>query len=77
MIIRTGFADDGADTYYYESGKRTYIGLTIINGDYYYVNGNCKMIKGKTYYITRTNGLIEKSVYATFGEDGKLISFGK
>ncbi|MCR5723371.1 MAG: hypothetical protein K6G72_13650, partial [Lachnospiraceae bacterium] len=76
MILRTGFADDEEGvTYYYLNGKRTYGGLVEMDGDFYYVDGNCKVVKGKTYYITRTNGLIEKSVHAVFDENGKITEF--
>jgi len=74
---KNGFVDENGSTYYYVDGKRTYAGLVEIDGDLYYVAGDCKMVKGKSYFITHTNGLIEKSCHAVFDENGKLVRFGK
>ena len=74
---KNGFVEENGSTYYYVNGKRTYAGLVEVDGDLYYVAGDCKPIKGGSYYITHTNGLIEKSCHAVFDEDGKLVRFGK
>ena len=74
---KNGFVDENGSTYYYVDGKRTYAGLVEVDGDLYYVAGDCKVVKGKSYYITHTNGLIEKSCHAVFDENGKLVRFGK
>ena len=74
---KNGFYDEKGSTFYYENGKRTYAGLIEVDGDLYYVAGDCKVVKGKSYYITHTNGLIAKSTHAVFDENGKLVRFGK
>ena len=73
MIIKNGLVDEEGDTYYYVDGKRTYAGLVEVDGDFYYIAGDCKAVKGRSYFITHTNGLIEKSRHAQFDADGKMI----
>ena len=77
LVDKNGFYDEKGSTFYYENGKRTYVGLIEVDGDLYYVAGDCKVVKGKSYYITHTNGLIAKSTHAVFDENGKLVRFGK
>ncbi|MBR5762297.1 MAG: endo-1,4-beta-xylanase, partial [Lachnospiraceae bacterium] len=64
---KNGFVDENGSTYYYVNGKRTYAGLVEVDGSLYYVAGDCKLVKGRSYYITHTHGLISKSTYAVFG----------
>jgi glucan-binding YG repeat protein len=72
------FADDSV--VYYENGaKKAYADLIEFEGAYYYINDNAKPIAGKTYYITRTNGLtfsngtpIPKGTYS-FDNEGRMI----
>ena len=74
---KNGFVDEEGGTYYYVNGKRTYAGLVEVDGDLYYVASDCKMVKGKSFFITHTNGLIPKSAHAVFGDDGKFLRYGK
>ena len=76
MIMKNGLVDEEGSTYYYVDGRRAYAGLVKIGEDLYYVKGTGEIAKGH-YYITHTNGLIEKSCHAMFGEDGKFLRFGK
>ena len=68
------FNEDGA-LYYYENGLRQYgkglVKLTDENGDdyYIYVRSNAQLAVG-TYWITTTNGLLEKGKYV-FNVNGK------
>ncbi|MBO4824204.1 MAG: hypothetical protein J5487_02295 [Lachnospiraceae bacterium] len=76
MIMKNGFVDEEGSTYYYINGRRGYAGLIEVNGDLYYVKGTGEIAKGH-YYISNTNGLIAHKDHAIFGEDGKLLRFGK
>ena len=46
--------DDGI--YYYENGKPGELGLTYVDGYYYFVNTNGKLVTDKTYYVWAPNG---------------------
>lgn len=58
--------------YYYENGVKVYAGLIEIDGDIYYVRTNCEVVHGKSYYVSKTNGLRPEGTYQ-FDADGKLI----
>ena len=58
--------------YYYVDGVKTYAGLIQIDGDYYYVNSSFQVIHGRSYYISKTNGLKSQETYE-FDNDGKMI----
>ena len=70
--VKNGIVAENGDLYYYENGKLTYVGLIIIDGDYYYVNSSCRVIHSRNYWITRTNGLLSEKSY-TFDETGKIV----
>ena len=72
LQLLDGFADIGADTLYYVKGAKTYGGLLLLDGEYYYVNSACKVIKGQDYTISKTNGLLPAGTYS-FGADGKML----
>lgn len=72
MLLRDGFTEIGDKTYYYVKGAKTYAGLIEVDGDYYYINSSCIMVKDCDYTISKTNGLLPAGTY-TFGADGKLI----
>ncbi len=71
VVIKNGIVTEDGVMYYYVNDKKTYVGLIKIDDDYYYVNGSCIVVTGK-YYVSRTNGLMEKGWYE-FAEDGKMI----
>ncbi|MCD7860257.1 MAG: phosphodiester glycosidase family protein [Firmicutes bacterium] len=64
--------DDDGTWYYYVDGVKTYAGLILIDGDYYYVKTNCTVVHDCTYYISKTNNLLPQAWY-TFDENGKLV----
>ena len=64
-------AEDGS-LYYYKDGLRTYAGLIEIDGSYYYVKTSGEVVHGRSYWITKTNGLMSERSY-TFADDGKMI----
>lgn len=68
-----GFYDYEDATYYVKNGIRVqYPGLILVDGNYYYFNSSNTMVKGKDYYISKTNGLKSAGTY-TFDADGKLV----
>ena len=64
-------AEDGS-LYYYKDGLRTYAGLIEIDGSYYYVKTSGEVVHGRSYWITKTNGLMSERSY-TFDGDGKML----
>ena len=80
------FADDGkliseaADGLYWFKGELYYVvdtiavsnGMNLINGEYYHFNANGTAVRGKSIWVTKTNGLVEVGTYR-FAEDGKAI----
>ena len=76
MVIKEGLIDG----YYYENNKTVpYKGLIEHEGSFYYVDANGAIVKGKSFYVLNTNGLlynngvaVAKGTY-TFDADGKMI----
>lgn len=58
--------------YYYVNGEKTYAGLIQIDGHYYYVNSNFEVIHGQSYFITKTNDILEQATYE-FDEEGRIV----
>ena len=58
--------------YYYVNGVKTYAGLILIDGDYYYVNSHCQVIHGCDYWISKNNGYMPNQMY-TFDAEGKMV----
>lgn len=51
-------------------------GLVYLNGDYYYFSTSTgAAVKGKSYFVTQTNGLLTQGTY-TFDADGKIVFSG-
>lgn len=72
-LFLNGLNEEDGKLYYYENGLRTYAGLIEIDGDLYYVKSDCTAIRGQSYYVAKTNGLIPAGSYA-FDADGRLIT---
>ncbi|CBK75204.1 Exopolysaccharide biosynthesis protein related to N-acetylglucosamine-1-phosphodiester alpha-N-acetylglucosaminidase [Butyrivibrio fibrisolvens 16/4] len=68
---KNGIIEVDGVSYYYSKGVKTYAGLVLIDGDYYYINSKCQPAIG-TRYVGTTNGLLPHDYY-TFAEDGKLV----
>ena len=65
-------ADETGKLFYYVNGVKTYGGLMLINGNYYYARTSGEIVCGKTYGITKTNDLLPAKNY-TFDADGRMI----
>ena len=72
LLILDGFVDVGDVTYFYKDSIKTYAGLIQVNGDYYYVKSDCTVVKGRSYYVGKTNGLMEAGTYV-FDEYGIMV----
>ena len=75
-VSKSGIVAEDDSLYYYVDGLRTYAGLIKINGNYYYVKTSGEVVHGRSYWITKTNGLMPERSY-TFDDDGKMIDPGK
>lgn len=72
LLILNGFVDVGDVTYYYVDSVKTYAGLIKVGDDYYYVKSDCTVVKGRDYYVGKTNSLMDAGTY-TFDEEGKMV----
>ena len=71
-LTKNGIVSEDGSLFYYVNGVKTYAGLIKIGSDYYYVKSDCEVVHGRSYWITKTNGLMGERSYR-FDEDGKMI----
>ncbi len=70
----TGLWHIGSDTYFLENGRRNNnAGLIYLDGYYYYIAANAKAVKNRTYWPTKTNGLLPVAAYQ-FDEQGRIVN---
>ena len=67
-----GIREENGTKYYYKDGVKNYAGLIEISGEYYYVKSDCSVVCDRSYYVTKSNGLIPSATY-TFDADGKMV----
>ena len=67
-----GIREENGTKYYYKNGVKNYAGLIEISGGYYYVKSDCSVVCGRSYYVTKSNGLMPSATY-TFDADGKMV----
>ena len=67
-----GIREENGTKYYYKDGVKNYAGLIEISGEYYYVKSDCSVVCSRSYYVTKSNGLMPSATY-TFGADGKMV----
>ena len=65
--------DDGR--YYYIDGIKVYMGVFKVGNDYYYANSKGKLYTDGTYWVSRTNGLVDTSFYQ-FDTEGRMTVNG-
>ena len=69
-----GFVEKADGTYYYANGQAgSEYGLIYVDGYYYFVMMDGKLIKDQTYHVWEANGLLVEQKY-TFDELGRLVS---
>ena len=75
----TGLYEYKGDTCYVKEGILMINpgpGLVYLDGDYYYFSTSTgAAVKGKSYFVTQTNGLLSQGTY-TFDKDGKIVFSG-
>ena len=71
-MLFNGLYEYDGELWYYENGLKTPKGLVKIGDDYYYIKPNCAAVRGTDYYVSKTNGLMDRGVYS-FANDGKMI----
>ena len=69
---KNGIVAENGSLWYYENGKLTYAGLIEIDGKYYYVKTSGEVVHGRSYWISKTNGLLPEKSY-TFNDDGSMV----
>ena len=72
--IRGIYFDESSSNYYYcIDGVIIANGLMLIDGSYYYARTSSgAFVRGRSYWITKTNGLLDAGIY-TFDDAGKII----
>ena len=69
--VKNGLYEENNGLYYYEDGVRTNAGLIFLNGNYYYIKSDGSAVQNKDYYVSKTNGLLDKGIYH-FNADGTM-----
>jgi hypothetical protein len=65
--------NENGTLYYYENGMRKYAGLIYLDGALYYVRSSGQLAVNTTYWVTKTNDLVEAGNYK-FDAEGKMIN---
>ncbi len=74
MLLDTAIVPDadGALQYFHEGCLTVAAGLVLVDGGYYYIQGDGTAVVNTTLWVQTTNGYVEPGEYA-FGPDGRLI----
>jgi len=67
-----GFVTKADGIYYYDHGKIGKLGLNYIDGHYYFIRSNGKLVTNQDFYVWETNGLLMELTYK-FNELGQII----
>ncbi len=71
--VKNGIVAENGSLWYYVDGQLNYAGLIQIGDDYYYVRTSGEVVHGRSYWCTKTNGLMDEKAY-TFADDGKMVN---
>ena len=71
--VKNGIVSEGGKLWWYVDGVKTYGGLMLIDGDYYYARSSGEILTNTKYWISKTNDLLPAKNY-TFGADGKMLN---
>ena len=69
---KNGIVSEDGKLWWYVDGVKTYGGLMLIDGEYYYARSSGEILTNRTYWISKTNDLLPAKNY-TFGADGKMV----
>ena len=70
--VKNGIVSEDGKLWWYVDGVKTYGGLMLIDGDYYYARSSGQILTNTSYWITKNNDLLPCKTYE-FGADGKMI----
>ena len=70
--VKNGIVEECGKLWWYVDGVKTYGGLMLIDGAYYYARSSGEILTNTKYWITKANGLLPEAYY-TFGADGKMV----
>ena len=70
--VKNGIVAENGSLYYYVDGKLNYAGLIKIGDYFYYVRGTGELVHGRSYWITKNNGLMASATFE-FDEEGRMI----
>ena len=71
-VVKNGIVSEGGKLWWYVDGVKTYGGLMLIDGDYYYARTSGQIVTGR-YYVTKHNNIVREGYYE-FGADGKMLN---
>ena len=70
--VKNGIISEGGKLWWYVDGVKTYGGLMLIDGDYYYARTSGEILSNTRYWISKNNDLLPVGSYV-FGADGKMV----
>ena len=70
--VKNGIVSENGKLWWYVDGVKTYGGLMLIDGDYYYARSSGEILTNTKYWISKTNDLLPAAYY-NFGADGKMV----
>ncbi len=70
--VKNGIVSEDGKLWWYVDGMKTYGGLMLIDGDYYYARTSGEILVSRTYWISKTNDLLPAANY-TFDADGRMV----
>ena len=71
--LKNGIVSEGGKLWWYVDGVKTYGGIILVDGAYYYARTSGEIVCGRDYGVSKTNDLLPKATY-TFGADGKMLN---
>ena len=70
---KNGIVAEDGKLWWYVDGAKTYGGLMLIDGDYYYARSSGEILTNCKYWITKTNDLLPAANYV-FDAEGKITN---
>ena len=71
--ILNGFVQKSDGLYYYENGIADCLGVIQLDGYFYFISTNGRVITNQSYYVWKTNDLILETTYK-FDELGRIVA---
>ena len=74
---KNGICDGDGSKFYYIDGVKVGEGLIVVDGSYYYARtSTAEIVRNRSYWVTKTNGLPIKEGTYKFDADGRMIING-